>query len=44
MSIQTYLAECIRKTATQGQISHDELVAAAARSIQAADNAAGCLA
>jgi hypothetical protein len=43
MSIQTYLAECIRKTATQGQISHDELAAAAARSIQA-DNAAGCLA
>jgi hypothetical protein len=43
MSIKTYLAECIRKIATQGQISHDELVAAVARSIQA-EIAAGCLA
>jgi hypothetical protein len=42
-SIKTYFADCILKTATQGQISHDELVASAARSIQA-DNAAGCLA
>jgi hypothetical protein len=32
----TYLAECILKTAAQGQISRNELVAAAADQIRAA--------
>jgi hypothetical protein len=33
---KAYLAECILKTAAQGQISRNELVAAAADKIQAA--------
>jgi hypothetical protein len=33
---KAYLAECILKTAAQGQISHNELVAAAADQIQVA--------
>ena len=35
-TIKTYLAECILKAAAQGQISQNELVAAAADQIQTA--------